>query len=241
MAKPKDKKQIDYRFQLMVAMSELSMKNNGSLYPWINDLNSDLLTSNISADSQKSPRMKKFRFQLLHQWLTYTLQPCRLADIGGGKGLLSHLLQEEGWQVTVIDPVQQELPPKYKNIQTGKRVLVDDRDDVAVIDSKFEEEMARDYDLLVGLHAHGCNIKIINGATKYGTGFLLIPCCVIDEPVYPVLGVSWMECLANYAMLKGHVIYPIKLNFKGQNVGFYSLGTGARAKMHSKFYRHFST
>src|SRR5512147_931217 len=50
------------------------------------------------ADSSKLPRMKKFRFQLLHQWLVHQLEPCKAADIGGGKGLLGYLLQTSGWE-----------------------------------------------------------------------------------------------------------------------------------------------
>ena len=76
-------------------------------------------------DTTHLVRMKKFRFQLLHQWLIYNFEPCRVAEIGGGKGLLAHLLIKSGWQATVIDPVPQGLPTKYKDIVVGRRVKID--------------------------------------------------------------------------------------------------------------------
>ncbi|MCJ7700560.1 MAG: hypothetical protein MUO62_03170, partial [Anaerolineales bacterium] len=77
---------------------------------------------------------------------------------------------------------------------------------------------------LIGMHAHGCNAKIIDAAAVYGCGFMLFPCCIIDEPFYPPLGVHWLESLADYALRQGHHIHPFRLNFKGQNIGFCSLG-----------------
>ena len=67
-------------------------------------------------------KMKKFRFQLLHQWITERFEPCQVADIGGGKGLLSWLLKQDGWQATVIDPTYQTLPHKFKDIRLNKQV-----------------------------------------------------------------------------------------------------------------------
>jgi hypothetical protein len=168
--------------------------------------------------------LKKFRFQLLHQWLVRHLQPCRVADIGGGKGLLSYLLIQSGWQATVIDPVPQTLPGKYKDILSGTRVKIGLDERVPAIKSTFEPRHAEQFDLLVGMHAHGCNVKIINAAAEYGCGFIIFPCCVIDEPFYPPLGVHWLQSLADYAVRQGHSILPFRLNFKGQNIGLFATG-----------------
>ncbi len=170
-------------------------------------------------DSQKQPRMKKFRFQLLSQWLAENFQPCKAADVGGGKGLLSFLLAQAGWSMTVIDPVEQPLPTKYKDIAAGRRVRIDQSHSVKHISEKFMPEHAADFDLLIGMHAHGCNAKIIDAAAETGAVFVLFPCCVIDEPFYPRLGVHWLESLADYAVSQGHNLYPFRLNFKGQNIG----------------------
>lgn len=175
-------------------------------------------------DSSRLPRMKKFRFQLLHRWLTQNFEPCQAADIGGGKGLLSYLLINCGWAMTVIDPVTQALPDKYKDLETGTRVKIDPQRTVPHLQAEFEAKQVTHYDLLIGLHAHGCNARIIDAAATYGCGFVIFPCCVIDEPFYPPLGVHWLESLADYAIRQGHSIRPFRLNFKGQNIGLYSMG-----------------
>jgi hypothetical protein len=171
------------------------------------------------ADTQKNHRMKKFRFQLLHAWLVNTFEPCRAGDVGGGKGLLSYLLMKDGWRAAAIDPVQQALPDKYKDIRSDARVKVPPGAAIPFIPAAFETRMAQDIDLLIGMHAHGCNARIIDAAAEYGCGFVLFPCCVIDEPFFPRLGVQWLECLAGYAIHKGLTIRPFRLNFKGQNIG----------------------
>ncbi len=179
----------------------------------------------LAQDTSKTLRMKKFRAQLFHQWLAQTFEPCRAADIGGGKGLISYLLRQSGWDPVVIDPFDQPLPDKYKDIVHERRVKIPPADRVARITAEFEVEHAEGFDLLIGMHAHGCNAKIIDAAAKYGCGFVLFPCCVIDEPFYPRLGVHWLESLADYALFKRLDIFPFRLNFKGQNIGLCHVGT----------------
>ena len=168
-------------------------------------------------------RMKKFRFQLLSQWLIEHYEPCRAADVGGGKGLLTYLLRENGWEAAVIDPFDQPLPDKYKDIARNKRIKIPPTETVPRISKEFEPEMAQNYDLLLGMHAHGCNVKIIDASAEYNRNFVLLPCCIIDEPIYPEPGVHWLECLMAYAVLKGFAVHPFRLNFRGQNIGFCSI------------------
>ena len=175
-------------------------------------------------DSSRLPRLKRFRFQLMHKWLVSEFEPCRAADVGGGKGLLSYLLQQSGWQVTVIDPVIQPLPEKYKDIATNSRVKITAETTVACIQAAFTPALAQEFDLLLAMHAHGCNAAIIDAAAKYGCGFAIFPCCVIGEPFYPPAGVHWLESLADYAVQKGLAVKTVRLNFKGQNIGLYTPG-----------------
>jgi hypothetical protein len=175
-------------------------------------------------DSSRIPRLKRFRFQLFHHWLVNRFEPSRVADIGGGKGLLGYLLMQSGWQVTVIDPVIQPLPLLYKDIATKTRVKIDSKAVVPSIQAAFTSEIGRDFDLLVAMHAHGCNVNIISAAAEFGCGFAIFPCCVIDEPFYPPLGVHWLESLAGYAVSQGLAVKTVRLNFKGQNIGLYSPG-----------------
>lgn len=173
-------------------------------------------------------KMKKFRFQLLHRWLVAHFAPCRAADIAGGKGLLALLLQESGWETAVIDPIHQNLPDKYKDIGSNQRVKVAATTQVRHWNKPFEAAMGDSFDLLIGMHAHGCNIAIVEAAAAFGCGFVLFPCCVIDEPFYPPIGVDWLEYVADYAVGKGIAVTPFRLNFKGQNIGLYGAGRRVR-------------
>jgi hypothetical protein len=145
-----------------------------------------------------------------------------VGDVGGGKGLLTYLLQQSGWAATVIDPVKQALPSKYKELRTNKQVRIAASEQVPRLDSKFEPSMARNFDLLVAMHAHGCNVQLIDTAVKFNYALILLPCCVIDEPVLPPSGVHWIQWLVEYALAKGFTVEPFRLNFKGQNIGLYA-------------------
>lgn len=166
-------------------------------------------------------KMKKFRFQLLAAWLAANHALCKAADVGGGKGLLAWLLNQKGWQVTIIDPIEATKAPQYRDPDTGKQVqlTVNDLASINKVKKPFREDMAEDYDLLIGLHTHGSNMMIINAAAKYNKHFILLPCCVIDEPIDKMPGINWLDSLQKYAEEKGHKIRRFELNFKGQNIG----------------------
>ncbi len=222
MAKSKAKERSDDLFQHLEQMAQPESADGDEDTASLVALQGRQILSVV--DSSRFPRMKKFRFQLLHQWLVGNFEPCRAADIGGGKGLLAFLLQESGWDTTVIDPVDQPLPDKYKDLRTGARVKIKPDARVTRINEEFEPGQAAGFDLLIGMHAHACNVKIIDAAAKYGCSFVIFPCCVIGEPFYPPLGVHWLESLADYALRQGHTIQPFRLNFKGQNIGLVSPG-----------------
>jgi hypothetical protein len=229
MTKKKTKREAQKLFDNLTQITEsaenVGLTDSEEVCP-ITDMSGSAIFRATVEEAQESgeiPRMKKFRFQLLHLWLTQNFPPCRVADIGGGKGFLAYLLQMSGWDATVIDPVHQELPEKYKDITLNQRVKIPPDAKVPHINAAFEQHLARDFDLLVGMHAHGCNVKIINAAKESGRNFVLLPCCIIDEPLYPLPGVHWLECLAEYAVQQGFDIRPFRLNFRGQNIGFYSV------------------
>lgn len=173
-------------------------------------------------------KMKKFRFQLLHRWLVERFEPCRAADIAGGKGLLAYLLQQSGWDTAVIDPLYQPLPEKYKDISSRQRVKIAANMGVSHLGQPFVKAMGEQFDLLIGMHAHGCNMAIIEAAAEFGCGFILFPCCVIGEPFIPPVGVDWLEYVADFAVGKGLAVIPFRLNFKGQNIGLYGAGNRLR-------------
>ena len=174
---------------------------------------------------RKKPRLnKRFRFQLMFEFILSTYAKCRVLDVGGGKGLLAHLLTREGWDCVVVDPFDQLLKHKYKDIRTGLRVKLSEDEIMGVerISAVFEKEMAKEVDLLVGLHAHGSNIKIIQAALEYKKDFAVLPCCVIDEPVEKVSGINWLNSLFDYACSLGLKPRKAILNFAGQRTIIYT-------------------
>lgn len=165
----------------------------------------------------------QFRFQVISTWLADNYSPRKALDVGGGKGLLAYLLNQLGWDVTVVDPVDQPLPPKYKDIELDKRILIPTTASVKRITAPFEEDMAKDFDLLIGLHAHGSNINILNVAAKLKKDFLILPCCLIDEPVKVKSGINWMNSLEEYALKLGLPVKRHTFNFVRQSTALYSI------------------
>ncbi|MCA9968735.1 MAG: hypothetical protein KC425_00895, partial [Anaerolineales bacterium] len=113
---------------------------------------------------------------------------------------------------------------KYKDIGTGRQVKLDGAARVPHIDAPFTAELGARFDLLLGMHAHGCNAAVIDAAAESGCGFVLFPCCVIDEPLLPLPGIDWLACVAQLALQRGLATTPFRLNFKGQHIGLYHVG-----------------
>ncbi|MBX3052478.1 MAG: hypothetical protein KF753_13440 [Caldilineaceae bacterium] len=240
MGKRKDRREKAQRFAAiarMAAQPKLAEKRaEKRAVPGHQDvaLTDELLTSSahlaglVSSDRRELTKMKKFRFQLLCQWISTHREPGRVADVGGGKGLLAYLLQKSGWLATVIDPFAQSLPAKYKDLESGRQIRIGEDERVPRLNQAFQPEMAEQFDLLVAMHAHGCNIQMIDAALEYGCDLILLPCCVIHEPILPPPGVHWIQWLVEYVIEKGFVVEPFRLNFKGQNIGIYAR-MGAKA------------
>jgi hypothetical protein len=218
MAKRKDRQQVE---RLFAGVAGIAMEEDAAISDEALRASADLARVLEPAGKRALTRMKKFRLQLLHEWIVNHVAPCRVADIGGGKGLMAHLLIQSGWPATVIDPVHQALPTKYKDLATDRQVRIDPSAAVPRLDRIFTPETARDFDLLIALHAHGCNIMLIDAAAEYRLQVIVLPCCIINEPLVPTPGVHWLQCVADYARSRGFTVEPFRLNFKGQNIGLY--------------------
>jgi hypothetical protein len=165
------------------------------------------------------PKMKKFRFQLLAGWVAERFPPCTVADVGGGKGLLTWLLNEAGFRAEVVDPVDQPLPRTYRDLASGRRVRLGEAARVPRRRAPFGPALGRRYDLLVALHAHGSNLAVLDAAAA-GTSCVVLPCCVVEEPAAPGPGQNWFMWLADQARERGLEPAYLSLNFRGQHVGF---------------------
>jgi hypothetical protein len=170
------------------------------------------------------PRMRKFRFQLLAAWIADSFPPCTVADVGGGKGLLAWLLNEAGFEAEVVDPVDQPLPSRYRDLATGRRVRLGERARVPRRRTAFSAGLGRRYDLLVALHAHGSNLAVLEAVAEAGNSCVVLPCCVVDEPAAPGPGQNWFMWLVGRARDLGLEPRFLALNVRGQNVGFFVRG-----------------
>ena len=166
------------------------------------------------------PKMKKFRFQLLAGWIAERFPPCTVADVGGGKGLLTLLLCQAGFRAEVVDPVSQPLPARYRDLGSGRRVRLGDGAAVPRRPVAFGPELGARYDLLVALHAHGANLAVLETAAAAGSSCVVLPCCVVDEPAAPGPGQNWFMWLAGRARDLGLAPEFFALNFRGQHLGF---------------------
>jgi hypothetical protein len=165
-------------------------------------------------------RMKKFRFQLLAEWISGNFPPCAVADVGGGKGLLAYLLQGAGFSCTVIDPVDQALPAKYRDLGSGRQVKIPASASVPRLTQDFRVELAERFDLLVALHAHGVNLQILDAVRDLGVSCVVLPCCVIGERSVPEADRDLLTWLTGQARESGLPAEYFYLNFKGRSTGF---------------------
>jgi hypothetical protein len=120
MAKPKDRREARQLYT-QIRETAVSPPTSPSAQPHdtppsdaVLASSPELATLTILPQRRELPKMKKFRFQLLHQWMTARIEPCRVADVGGGKGLLAYLLGQSGWAATVIDPIPKPCPANTK-------------------------------------------------------------------------------------------------------------------------------
>jgi hypothetical protein len=165
------------------------------------------------------PKLKRFRSQLLAAWIAERFPPCAVADVGGGKGLLSWLLIEAGFRAEVVDPVDQPLPATYRDLRSGRRVRLGPDAAVPRRRVAFGPALGRRYDLLVALHAHGSNLAVLDTAAAAGSSCVVLPCCVVDEPAAPGPGQNWFLWLVERARDLGLEPEFFALNFAGQNLG----------------------
>ena len=168
--------------------------------------------------------VNKYRSQLFVKWLedTYPLNSkSRILDIAGGKGLITYILNDDGYHSVVMDPMNQELPRVYRDLNK-KRYRIPEDEKVLRTTKAFEIEDAKNRTLLIGMHAHGVNMKIMDAAIKNKINFAILPCCVIDEPIERQENIDWFDSLVDYGKSIGLEIQTTNINFTGQNKIIYT-------------------
>jgi hypothetical protein len=143
------------------------------------------------------------RFEIVSSYIIRNFKPCKVADIAGGQGELSKCLTQAGFDCTVIDPCH---PHPQKNVRRIKGCFV--------------ENMAVDYDLLIGLHPDEATEPICKAAKLYRKPAVIVPCCNHfsgewkmrsgDTPTVVKMYLESIHVQFRYAYLK----------MKGMNVAF---------------------
>lgn len=141
----------------------------------------------------------KSRFKVFADFIARNYKPCKVADVAGGKGILSWELQKRGFEPTIIDPRVRF------NIQRFKAIR-----------SLFKEEYVQDFDLLIGMHPDGATEPIVKYANKYNKKFAVVPCCVMPvDKNKKYDDNSWLKYLK---YLAGGNIKEAQLKMSGKNV-----------------------
>jgi hypothetical protein len=99
------------------------------------------------------------RFKITAEFIRKNFKPCTVADVAGGKGLLSLELAKFGFDCTVIETNPRPQNHSIKNLK-----------------GKFTPQMAANFDLVVGLHPDQATHAICESA-KAGHKVVLVPCC----------------------------------------------------------------
>lgn len=174
--------------------------------------------------NKKPRRPKKFRFHITAKFIADNFERCRVLDVGGGKGVLSFLLNQYGFESIVVDPTYQELPNKLRkdayDKKEGRHLLTrEQQKSIFHINDIFRPEMVQDFDLIVGLHAHGCMYHTLEQCAILDKSFALLPCCVVDEPIEKPVGINWKDYVSSLATdIHGNNAEKTNLDFVGNNL-----------------------
>jgi len=130
-----------------------------------------------------------------------------IADVGGGQGLLSRILSKKyNYEAEVIDP------RGYVLKGVGSR------------QSEYFSDMAKFYDLIVGLHPDGATREVVESAAQ--RPILLVPCCNEWDKTRKLGTRELVQAITEYMDSKGVDNEVISFDFKGpKNIGIVSGGS----------------
>ena len=165
-------------------------------------------------DSRRFPAFASF----IHQ--TYPAAN-RIADVAGGNGRLSFYLRELGFEATVIDSRDTNLPNRMRRMLRKESIRKGKLASIPKIINKVEDEDLSEFDLLVALHPDEATEHVIRMAIALNKDFAVIPCCV-----FPIDGIKrshddWRDYLTTIAPLTQTAYLPIE----GDDVVLYRTGS----------------
>jgi hypothetical protein len=168
----------------------------------------------------------KRRFDLFAKFIANLVPPAdrllmRVADVAAGKGALTWALRQHGF----LNIVPFEPAPRRGGHVTRLGMQV----------RNFTSELAKGFDLIVGMHPDGATDHILDGAARYGALAVISPCCVRPS-AWTYWGnklshKQWHEHLMAQSSKRGLELQAGRLKMTGANAvmwGSRSGGAGPR-------------
>jgi|TARA_Y100000310_G_scaffold274578_3_gene290664 hypothetical protein len=105
-------------------------------------------------------------------------QATTVADVAGGRGILSYHLHQLGYDATIIDTRNAHLPSRLQRVLRKQSVKQGRLIEIPRVIGKVQEVDLRPFDIIVGLHPDDATEHLVREALKLGKDFAVIPCCV---------------------------------------------------------------
>lgn len=143
------------------------------------------------------------RFEVVAEYIakTFGKDIKYIADVAGGQGMLSRLLNKRGYEAEVIDP------------RGWTMVGVDNRKE------EYSSEIADFYDLVIGLHPDEAIRPVVESAKT--SQVLIIPCCNFWDRSKKLGRDALLAEIESYFKINKIKFQKVTFDFRGpQNIGF---------------------
>lgn len=128
-------------------------------------------------------------------------EAARIADVGGGRGLLSIELGELGFTPTIVDPrLTTNLPHRVRKALRKEALRTGRVRRLRRLHARVEDVDLSEFDIIAGLHPDQATEPIVRRAVEARKPFAVVPCCVM-----PLDGIGrsydeWVAYLAGLAV-----------------------------------------
>jgi hypothetical protein len=141
------------------------------------------------------------RFEVVADYVTAHIKAKFVADVAGGQGMLSRLLNKRGYEAEVIDP------RGWTMVGVASRQV------------EYSADMADYYDLVIGLHPDEALRPVVESAKIRPV--LVVPCCNFWDRSKKLGRNALLDGIEEYLCANNTQYEKVIFNFKGpQNIGF---------------------
>lgn len=149
-------------------------------------------------------------------------QAQRVADIGGGSGLLSLELSKRGYLPTVFEPAKHNKQAAMRHAASKQEIPLGgpheiERKRLIIRNTADCHELMEGYDLLVGLHPDEATEIIVRLGLGLRKPFAVVPCCVMPIDGRDMVEAEWID----YLRKLGSGVRSTRLDCSGKNIVLY--------------------